>query len=114
MFGGIAGHYDFLNHLLSANLDRGWRRAAADRLPPAPLERVLDLCAAGGFEAVRPAFEARFRMTGRRVGVIELGGGRLAGTVLGIAEDGTLRIEDDGGVERRVVAGDVTLAKEPA
>ena len=27
MFGGIAERYDFLNHFLSANLDRGWRRA---------------------------------------------------------------------------------------
>jgi demethylmenaquinone methyltransferase/2-methoxy-6-polyprenyl-1,4-benzoquinol methylase len=27
MFGAIAGRYDFLNHFLSANLDRGWRRA---------------------------------------------------------------------------------------
>ena len=26
MFGAIAGRYDFLNHFLSANLDRGWRR----------------------------------------------------------------------------------------
>ena len=27
MFETIAGRYDFLNHFLSANLDRGWRRA---------------------------------------------------------------------------------------
>ena len=27
MFGAIAKRYDFLNHFLSANLDRGWRRA---------------------------------------------------------------------------------------
>ena len=27
MFGAIAERYDFLNHFLSANLDRGWRRA---------------------------------------------------------------------------------------
>jgi demethylmenaquinone methyltransferase/2-methoxy-6-polyprenyl-1,4-benzoquinol methylase len=48
MFGGIARHYDLLNHLLSANLDRGWRRAAAARLPRDPLERVLDLCGGTG------------------------------------------------------------------
>ena len=40
--------------------------------------------------------------------------GILTGTVLGIADDGTLRIRDDAGEERRVVAGDVTLAKEPS
>jgi demethylmenaquinone methyltransferase / 2-methoxy-6-polyprenyl-1,4-benzoquinol methylase len=27
MFGAIAGRYDFLNHFLSANIDRSWRRA---------------------------------------------------------------------------------------
>jgi demethylmenaquinone methyltransferase/2-methoxy-6-polyprenyl-1,4-benzoquinol methylase len=48
MFGGIARHYDLLNHLLSANLDRGWRRAAAARLPQGPLGRVLDLCGGTG------------------------------------------------------------------
>jgi len=48
MFGGIARRYDLLNHLLSANLDRGWRRAAAARLPRRPLGRVLDLCGGTG------------------------------------------------------------------
>ncbi len=48
MFGAIARRYDLLNHLLSANLDRSWRRAAARALPPTPLERVLDLCGGTG------------------------------------------------------------------
>lgn len=48
MFGAIARRYDLLNHLLSANLDRSWRRAAARALPPSPLERVLDLCGGTG------------------------------------------------------------------
>jgi demethylmenaquinone methyltransferase/2-methoxy-6-polyprenyl-1,4-benzoquinol methylase len=55
MFGGIARHYDLLNHLLSANLDRGWRKAAAAQLPRRPLERVLDLCGGTGDLALEVA-----------------------------------------------------------
>lgn len=35
MFAGIARRYDLLNHLLSANIDRRWRRLVADKLRPA-------------------------------------------------------------------------------
>jgi demethylmenaquinone methyltransferase/2-methoxy-6-polyprenyl-1,4-benzoquinol methylase len=59
MFGGIARHYDLLNHLLSANLDRGWRRAAAARLPQEPLGRVLDLCGGTGDLALEVARRRR-------------------------------------------------------
>jgi demethylmenaquinone methyltransferase/2-methoxy-6-polyprenyl-1,4-benzoquinol methylase len=48
MFGAIAGRYDFLNHFLSLNLDRRWRRHAAEALAPAPADRVLDLCGGTG------------------------------------------------------------------
>jgi demethylmenaquinone methyltransferase/2-methoxy-6-polyprenyl-1,4-benzoquinol methylase len=34
MFAGIAGRYDFLNHLLSGNTDKRWRRLVAKRLQP--------------------------------------------------------------------------------
>jgi BirA family biotin operon repressor/biotin-[acetyl-CoA-carboxylase] ligase len=76
------------------------------------LERTLDACAHGGFAAVRPRFEARFRMPGRRVEVVELDGSRTAGVAAGIDADGALRVRRDDGQEVRVVAGDVTLAKE--
>src|SRR5437870_743809 len=32
MFAGIAGKYDFLNHFLSLNIDKGWRRKARAKL----------------------------------------------------------------------------------
>lgn len=44
MFDAIAGRYDFLNHLLSAGIDRRWRKAAIRSLALTGRERVLDLC----------------------------------------------------------------------
>ncbi len=46
-FAGIATSYDRLNHLLSLNADRRWRRAAVDALDwrRRPAGRYLDLCA---------------------------------------------------------------------
>jgi demethylmenaquinone methyltransferase / 2-methoxy-6-polyprenyl-1,4-benzoquinol methylase len=47
MFASIAPRYDLLNHLLSLNIDRRWRRAAVDRLgwERRPEGRYLDNCA---------------------------------------------------------------------
>lgn len=52
MFAGVAPRYDFLNHLLSAALDHGWRRCAARALGLPAGARVLDLCAGTGDQAV--------------------------------------------------------------
>lgn len=79
------------------------------------LEAVLDLHADGGFEAVRPRFEARFRMRGRRIRVLDAvagaGAPALEGRAAGIDADGALWVERDDGSRERVVAGDVTIAK---
>jgi demethylmenaquinone methyltransferase/2-methoxy-6-polyprenyl-1,4-benzoquinol methylase len=44
MFDAIAARYDFLNHLLSAGIDRSWRRRTIRSLALTGRERVLDLC----------------------------------------------------------------------
>jgi demethylmenaquinone methyltransferase/2-methoxy-6-polyprenyl-1,4-benzoquinol methylase len=44
MFGSIARRYDFLNHLLSLNIDRSWRRFTTRTVPPQPGVPVLDCC----------------------------------------------------------------------
>jgi BirA family biotin operon repressor/biotin-[acetyl-CoA-carboxylase] ligase len=89
-------------------------RAAFARALYERLERVLDACAATGFRGILPRFEARFRMRGRRVRVRELGGGEQEGWVHGIDDDGALRLALPGGAQARFLAGDVSLAKEPA
>jgi demethylmenaquinone methyltransferase/2-methoxy-6-polyprenyl-1,4-benzoquinol methylase len=51
MFGSIAGRYDLLNHLLSFNLDRMWRKRTIERVAQIierPDARVLDLCCGTG------------------------------------------------------------------
>lgn len=50
MFGQIAPWYDFLNHLLSLNIDKRWREKTAKLVPPAPAATgpVLDLCTGTG------------------------------------------------------------------
>jgi demethylmenaquinone methyltransferase/2-methoxy-6-polyprenyl-1,4-benzoquinol methylase len=47
MFSAIAPRYDLLNHLLSFNIDRRWRRRAIDALAwrNAPAGTYVDLCA---------------------------------------------------------------------
>jgi demethylmenaquinone methyltransferase/2-methoxy-6-polyprenyl-1,4-benzoquinol methylase len=59
MFGRIARRYDLLNRVLSANLDRSWRRRAARRLSPGGAGRVLDLCGGTGDQALAVVGENR-------------------------------------------------------
>jgi demethylmenaquinone methyltransferase/2-methoxy-6-polyprenyl-1,4-benzoquinol methylase len=48
MFGEIAPWYDLLNHLLSLNIDRAWRRRATRLVPPEGTDPILDLCTGTG------------------------------------------------------------------
>jgi demethylmenaquinone methyltransferase/2-methoxy-6-polyprenyl-1,4-benzoquinol methylase len=48
MFDDIADRYDFLNHLLSWNIDRYWRWQTVRRAPPALRGPILDLCTGTG------------------------------------------------------------------
>jgi len=52
MFSRIAGRYDLLNHLLSLNIDRSWRRALVEQSGLAAGGRVLDVCAGTGDVAI--------------------------------------------------------------
>ncbi len=105
---------EFRRHATSLASHRGRPvdRVAFARSLYETLEDALDRCAEGGLAAVRPRFEARFRMRGRRVRVLEPGGGALEGRVAGIDRDGALLLVQGDGARIRVVAGDVSLAKE--
>src|SRR5947209_173839 len=48
MFGDIAPRYDFLNHLLSLNIDRYWRWRTTRLVPPEGTAPILDLCTGTG------------------------------------------------------------------
>jgi demethylmenaquinone methyltransferase/2-methoxy-6-polyprenyl-1,4-benzoquinol methylase len=65
MFGDIAPRYDFLNHLLSLNVDRYWRWRTTRLAPPAGTAPILDLCTGTGDLAL-----AYDRAAGWRVSVV--------------------------------------------
>ncbi|AOS61357.1 ubiquinone/menaquinone biosynthesis methyltransferase [Actinoalloteichus hymeniacidonis] len=52
MFDGVAEGYDRTNTVLTAGLDRYWRRAALQALAAVPGERILDLAAGTGVSTV--------------------------------------------------------------
>jgi demethylmenaquinone methyltransferase/2-methoxy-6-polyprenyl-1,4-benzoquinol methylase len=67
MFTEIAPRYDFLNHLLSLELDRVWRARTARRLQPIlqrPDARALDLCCGTGDLAFALASRGPAQITG--------------------------------------------------
>jgi demethylmenaquinone methyltransferase/2-methoxy-6-polyprenyl-1,4-benzoquinol methylase len=52
MFGEIAPHYDRMNHLLSLNIDKYWRRWTVNKLRPTAGEPILDVCTGTGDLAI--------------------------------------------------------------
>jgi demethylmenaquinone methyltransferase/2-methoxy-6-polyprenyl-1,4-benzoquinol methylase len=68
VFTAIAPRYDLLNHLLSLNVDRRWRRLAVDRLgwEQKPAGTYLDLCS--GTMDLAAELANRSGFTGRVIG----------------------------------------------
>jgi demethylmenaquinone methyltransferase/2-methoxy-6-polyprenyl-1,4-benzoquinol methylase len=98
MFDAIAGRYDFLNHLLSAGIDRRWRRKAIRSLKLTGRERVLDLCTGTGDLALaaRDANPPAARVLGvdfaaamLRVGIEKVRGRDMARTIALVRGDAT-------------------------
>lgn len=72
------------------------------------LELEYDRLRREGGAATRAAWWERSMVAGRSLTVAGLAG-TLTGKALGLDEDGALRLQLDGGAERRVLAGDVTV-----
>ena len=62
MFDKIAGRYDLMNHLLSLNVDKLWRRALIRSLPKAPGAALLDV-ATGTCDVIIEALNTRTNFT---------------------------------------------------
>lgn len=55
MFDNIAHSYDKLNHRLSWNIDKAWRKMALNRLKPFKLQHILDVATGTGDFAIQAA-----------------------------------------------------------
>jgi len=78
MFDEIASRYDLLNHLLSAGIDRHWRKRAIRSLALTGRERLLDVCTGTGDLAIeaRTASPGAARVVGVDFSAVMLALGR--------------------------------------
>jgi demethylmenaquinone methyltransferase/2-methoxy-6-polyprenyl-1,4-benzoquinol methylase len=83
MFAGIAGRYDLLNHLLSGNVDKRWRRLVARELSASLTEgaRVLDVACGTGDLSLALAGAGRAQVIGLDFcrPMLEIARGKAAG-----------------------------------
>jgi len=90
MFTSIAHRYDFLNHALSLNVDRRWRRLLVDACAVQPGEHVLDVATGTGDVAI----EFARRTPAARIAGLDPSTGMLAVARSKVAGDpGAARIE---------------------
>jgi demethylmenaquinone methyltransferase / 2-methoxy-6-polyprenyl-1,4-benzoquinol methylase len=75
MFDNISARYDFLNHLLSMGIDKGWRRKAIAMLKPLRPKAILDVATGTGDFAIQAMELAPDKITGVDIseGMLEVG-----------------------------------------
>jgi demethylmenaquinone methyltransferase / 2-methoxy-6-polyprenyl-1,4-benzoquinol methylase len=111
MFSDIAPRYDLLNHLLTLNLDRRWRRLAVDRLlSGAPgAGRYLDACAGTLDLAVeiagRPGFDGVVVASDFAWPMLERGRAKAQGLAVVPACADALRLPHPDGAFQGVIVG---------
>jgi demethylmenaquinone methyltransferase/2-methoxy-6-polyprenyl-1,4-benzoquinol methylase len=111
IFSEIAPRYDLLNHVLSLNIDRGWRTRAVDRLgwERAPEGVFLDACA-GTFDlalelARRPGFRGTVVASDFAFPMLAEGKGKLARARVSPLCGDSLRLPFAGGTFRGATVG---------
>lgn len=87
MFHAISPSYDFLNHLLSMNTDKRWRRFTARRVVNADMRDILDVCSGTGDLALALGRQAGVLGASPRIAaadftpsMMERGGQKFAGS----------------------------------
>ena len=81
MFDNIASAYDTLNHRLSLNIDRGWRKKAIRQLKPYQPQAILDIATGTGDFAIMAAQMLKpQRLTGADIseGMMDIGRKKVA------------------------------------
>jgi demethylmenaquinone methyltransferase / 2-methoxy-6-polyprenyl-1,4-benzoquinol methylase len=79
MFDRIAGRYDFLNHLLSMGIDKGWRKKAINTLREINPKKILDVATGTGDLAIAALTLQPDHITGVDIseGMMEIGRKKL-------------------------------------
>ncbi len=123
MFDAIAARYDFLNHLLSAGIDRYWRRRAIRSLGLRGGERVVDVCSGTADLAIaaRTAAPPASRVVGvdfsrkmLQAGADKLERRGLGGAIALVQGDATRLPVADGAVDAVTVAFGIRNVEDTA
>ena len=61
MFTAIPPRYDLINHLITLNMDKGWRNKAAEACLEGHPQRFLDLCCGTGDLGITVAARSHLR-----------------------------------------------------
>ena len=86
MFNNISKRYDFLNHLLSMGIDKGWRRKVVNLVRKANTTNVLDVATGTGDLAIALKKGTQAKVTGLDIsaGMLKVGREKIAKKALNI------------------------------
>lgn len=85
MFNHIAGKYDFLNHFLSAGIDKSWRRKAISEIATVNPHSILDVATGTGDLAITAAILKPSQITGIDIADQMLAVGRKKVEAIGLS-----------------------------